>query len=401
MSEKFGFPVIDCDGHITEPLQVWTEYLDPAYRQAAAEHFCIQNTPDGAIWVVEEFMSPNAQQVALSYGERQAIAGTVTRAGAYFPGISLEEIGAKPLAGRMWGPSDVMNPGGFDGNARLKDLDLLGVDRTVIIPTFFAMVPGVKDPALAAALCRAYNDWVWDYCSADRDRLHPLAMLPVQDMELAKAELDRVVARGFHILGARPNPMAGHRLDEERWFPFWEALQETGFALIFHPFPTGELEGGTRWCAEAGIPELGETLAFTMDNIVTLGSLMFHGVLDRFPRMKLAFLESSCTWVPGILDRLDKRFYLLRRMTGEQPIQTLPSEIFARQCYISFEAAEHAAPALVELYPDNLIWASDYPHHDADPPEPAVRRMQEHHIPLDIEKKVMGANAARLFGIPL
>ncbi len=403
--EKFGYPVLDCDGHITEPLAIWTEYLEPKYREAAQEHFAIQNTPDGAMWTVEEFQGPRNPEMA-AYTQRlgrRAIGGMVCRGGAYIYGRSVADIAALSTEGEMWGPeSGFMNPGGFDPHARIKEMDEMGVDKAIIIPTFFAMAPGVKDPELAVALCRAYNDWVYDYCKPYPDRLDPLAMLPVQDFDAAVAEWERIAKKGFHIICARPNPMAGHPIFDPHWFPLWDRCQEGGVPLVFHPFPTTELEGGTRFCNTMGVPDLGETLSFTFDNIITVSGLIMHGVLDRYPNLKLALLESSCSWMPGILDRLDKRFYLFRKEMREMAgLKSLSTEIFKRQIYISFESAERAAAPLSPMLQDNLIWASDIPHHDADPPEGAVEQMNQLGISKDIQAKVMGQNSARLFGIPL
>ena len=399
-TEKFGYPVLDCDAHITEPLAIWSEYLDPKFRQEAQEHFAIQNAADGARWVVEEFMGPRTEAADGGRRGQGAGGGTVCRGGAYIYGRSVADIAALPTAGEMWGPeSGYMNPGGFDSSARIKEMELMGVDKAIVIPTFFAMAPGVKDPKLSAALCRAYNDWVYDYCEPYSERLHPLAMLPVQDLELAVAEWERIAKKGFHIICARPNPMAGHPIFEPYWFPLWERCQEGGVPLVFHPFPTGELEGGSRFCATMGVGGLSETLSFTLDNIVTVSGLIFHGVLDRYPGLKLAFIESSCSWLIGILDRLDKRFHLARQQWPE--LKSLPTEIYQRQIFISFEAAERGAAALAPLLQDTLIWASDIPHHDADAPEGAVEKMNKIGLPKDIQAKVMGQNSARLFGISL
>ncbi len=211
--EKYGFPVLDCDGHVTEPLAIWDEYLEPKYRDEAREHFSIQNTPEGVIWVVEEFEGPRAVQ---QYGgPRRLHPGRYVRTGAYRPGMTLQEIGRVDTHGMMWGPEHgFMNPGGFSSDARIQDLEVEGVDKAVIIPSFFAMVPGVHSAPLAAALCRAYNDWVYDYCASYPDRLYPVAMVPVQDLELAGKEFERAVGKGFRIAAARPS-RHGCREDEQ------------------------------------------------------------------------------------------------------------------------------------------------------------------------------------------
>jgi predicted TIM-barrel fold metal-dependent hydrolase len=300
----------------------------------------------------------------------------------------------------MWGPEHgFMNPGGFSSDARIQDMEVEGIDKAVIIPSFFAMLPGVHSAPLAAALCRAYNDWVYDYCASYPDRLYPVAMVPVQDLELAGKEFQRVAGKGFRIAAARPSAMAGHPVHDPYFFPLWEKLQEAEVALLFHPFPTTDLEGGGRFLHAMGLTYLSEALAFTLDNMVSLAGLITQGVLDRFPGLRMALIESSCTWVAGVLDRLDKRFYLQRDLLPG--MKTLPSEVFRRQVFISFEAAEQAAPLVAPLLQDNLIWASDYPHLDADPPAMAVEKMNRACIARELQAKVMGRNASRLFGIPL
>ena len=129
--EKFGYPVLDCDGHITEPLAIWSEYLEPKYREAAKEHFSIQNGADGAFWTVEEFEGPGAD-AAYSRGPGRGglTGGGICRAGAYRAGRTVEEIGNMPTDGEMWGPeSGYMNPGGFDPHARIKEMDEMGGDK--------------------------------------------------------------------------------------------------------------------------------------------------------------------------------------------------------------------------------------------------------------------------------
>jgi predicted TIM-barrel fold metal-dependent hydrolase len=402
--ELYGFPVFDCDGHITEPLAIWDTYLEEKYREPAKEHFAIVDIPPcGEVWVVEESFGPKSPTWQKAVAEGRKPQGVVARAGAYRPGRTPEGIALIDTSHlKRWAPDEgYMAPGGFDPHERIKDMDLEGIDKACIIPTFFAMAPAIKDPELAAALCKAYNDWALDFSQPYPDRFYPLCMLPVQDIELAAAEFQRVAGRGCKIACARPNPMAGHLVHEPYWYPAWELLQEANVPLLFHPLPTPDLAGGTGFINSMGLAGLADTFAFTLDNMVTMLGLIFHGVLDRYPRLKMAFIESSCSWVAGILDRADKRIHLFR--SSWPNLKSLPSEIFKRQLFISFESAETAVPALapLPLFQNNLIWASDYPHHDADPPAMAIKRMQAQGVPVDIQAKIMGTNAARYFGIPL
>jgi predicted TIM-barrel fold metal-dependent hydrolase len=131
-----------------------------------------------------------------------------------------------------------------------------------------------------------------------------------------------------------------------------------------------------------------------------MGRLLMGGVCERFPRLKLVFLESSGGWVPSILERFDEQvqaFPLEKRW-----LALLPSEYFRRQCWVSFEPEEWNLAACAErLGAERLLWASDYPHPEYH--EGIVDELRERLEPLAAadRARVLGANAVECYGLPL
>jgi predicted TIM-barrel fold metal-dependent hydrolase len=133
----------------------------------------------------------------------------------------------------------------------------------------------------------------------------------------------------------------------------------------------------------------------TLPVVAAFTSLLQGGTLDRFPRLKIAILESGGGWIAHWLERLDGKYGLVKAYT---PLSMRPSEYFQRQCWISVEPDEGTIPMMVELLgSDRFIWASDYPHVDAS--LGAVKTLKERiaSLPGEVQRKILGRNAARLY----
>jgi predicted TIM-barrel fold metal-dependent hydrolase len=134
--------------------------------------------------------------------------------------------------------------------------------------------------------------------------------------------------------------------------------------------------------------------------IVTMGRLLMGGVCERFPDLKLVFLESGGGWVPTQLERMDEQveaFPLERRK-----LSMLPSEYFKRQCWVCFEAEEWNLAACADfLGADRILWATDYPHPEYHPG--VVDELREHLAPLDdvARRKILGENAVAVYDLAL
>src|ERR1051325_9230797 len=208
-----AYNVVDADGHVLEPLDLWDRYIDPKFRDRAPRLF---KDKDGKERLVIE------EQVL---GSAQAGLGGAGAGGARQGGVASDTMGYKK--GKA---------GGFDPAARMSDMDADGIDAAFLFPTLGLFSGAIHDPELAAATCRAYNRWLADYCSAYPDRLFGVAMLPMQDVDLAVAEM-RFARKelGFKAAFIRPNPYHGNStINHPMYEPFWTAAEEVDMAVAFH-----------------------------------------------------------------------------------------------------------------------------------------------------------------------
>ena len=314
-------------------------------------------------------------------------------------------------------------PGGYDPDARVADMDRDGIDAAVVYPSlalFFGPldpIPALRDVAFVADCQRAYNDWVADYCRAQPHRLFAMAAVPLQDIDRAVAELERARERlGLCGVFIRPSAyIADLPLNHPTYDRFWAACQDLDAPVALHPGVHVDTPGACRkfdLVAESenmmvtnmavdelhGGSALGQAVGNTVDMIVSLGRLLMGGVCERFPRLRLLFLESGGGWIPTQLERMDeqvKAFPLERRW-----LSLLPSEYFKRQCWAGFEAEEWNLAACAEfLGTDRVLWASDYPHPEFHPDVVKQLRAAIAGLPDADQARILGENAVAAYGL--
>jgi uncharacterized protein len=288
--------------------------------------------------------------------------------------------------------------GAADLDRRLADMDAEGIDVQVLFGGLSIGVTSFADHGFALDFARAYNDWLLDrVCARAPDRLRGVATVPLQDPERAAGELVRAVGRG--AVGVTIPPVVGERnLDDPSLLPFFEAAADAGVALAVHSAPGMNLPlpGAGRFANYAQV----HCLSFPVDQMVAFTALAMGGVLDRFPALRVVFLESGVGWVPYFVHRLhehhEKRPELLPAMASD------PRTLVERgQCWFSFEAEEPLLATYVEhLGADSLVYSSDYPHWDSDFPGTVEEvRTSAKGLGDDVVAKVLGANAVRLYGL--
>jgi len=348
-------PAIDADGHVQEPPSAW-ERLDAEFRCYAPR---IAFDSQGRV--------------------RQFIGGELK------PHIPMPESG--------WDIPD----GGHDPKARLADMDEQGILRSLLFPTIGLMFAGLERTDVQVALCRAYNDWLYDYCGADRARLLGVAVVPQRDVQQCLVETRRAIETlGFRSVMLRPNPICGRTLGDPGWDPLWELLVELDAPLSIH-------EGTTQEVPQSGRDRFDN---FTMRHVcshpheqqIACTELIVGGVLERHPQLRAVFLESGCGWLPHWLERMDEHMDSWGHCTARLPLS--PTEYFERQCFISSDPAERTLESVASLVSDDVIvFASDYPHPDAIAAN-IVGRIADRDTLSDASKqKILFKNAIRCFGL--
>jgi predicted TIM-barrel fold metal-dependent hydrolase len=385
-----GFPIIDCDTHVLEPAAIWEQYLDPQYRVVARSAFWHETDSRGLT-------------VTLVNGApaRPLSPGGINRQAIWRPGMTAEEIGA--LDPHLPHP---LNPGASDARARLGDMDRLGVQCHILFPTLFAeYFPVVCNPDAAAALARAYNDWIYDFAQADPARLIPVAVLPLQDVSLARRELARVSERGFRRVFVRPAATGNRYPNHKAYAPLWQDLAAGDLTLCFHPSPGSTNPEWTslgtfveRVAANLRIGhDVSEAVAPAMDNATMLTALCFCGHMEEYPRLRLAFLHGGASWLPLALEKSETYLWLLSAI---QDVSLEPADVFfSRPSLVSFNSWESSVARQPDVFANVAAWGSRYPHHDASEPGEALALLDRYHVDDDTRAGLMGGNAARIFQI--
>jgi predicted TIM-barrel fold metal-dependent hydrolase len=370
-----GHRIVDSDGHLLEPADVFDGRVDPRHLERAPR---ILRDAEGR--------------------QGMSFDGTPPYTGGVFGlGDAVTPQGLRAPQGRQW---DEAQPGGFDPHQRIRDMDIEGIDAAVLFPTLGLFLPLVPDGEAMAAIARCLNDHAVDYCRPYPDRLFPVALLPLKDVDAAVAELQRVAALGFVGVTVRPNPdpHTQRKLDDPAYEPLWSAAEEAGLVVAVH-------EGVNPLISFAGIDRCQtmfdwHCVSHPFEQMLAMMTLVRAGVMERHPQLRFGFMESNCGWLPYWLERLDSNWHNLSWQVPE--IRRPPSEYFKRQCAITCEADEEAVGAVVSLVGDDrIMWASDYPHYDAEFPGAVAEMFSRPSLSDAVRSKVMAGNADTFFRLPV
>jgi predicted TIM-barrel fold metal-dependent hydrolase len=408
-----NFPVFDCDAHINDPLDIWDKYVEPEYRELVKQSYW--NTPGRAILNGRELVT----------GGHDVPRDAITINGITIGGPGADKRVQRRLMRMRLTPEQchyLDHRGAYDANERVKELDIMGIDQVLVIPTMMVnYFPFIENVDGAYALARAYNNWVRDWCNTAPDRLYPAALIPIQNPDYSIEELRRVAKLNFPVALVRPIDANGHYPNRIFWpsdkmanngyaplDPFFRTIEETGIVLGMHTFPAPiGIEREFPWSpgeliekagAATGKLVVSSTFSFIFEAMTWTAQVLLSGFLDRYPKLKMAVFESNASWLPELLDHCDLLFKLFAN-ERKHPAKRLPSEAFAQQCMVSFESDEKPVYRDWERFEQVGIWASDVYHHDASDAWTALRFMQDAEVPNSVQEKLMGGNARRFYGI--
>ncbi len=280
----------------------------------------------------------------------------------------------------------------------LEALELGGMERAVLYPTGGLAYGLVADPDAAVAICRGYNRYFDETFHKQTDRLHGVACLPTQDVDEAINELRLAKEMGF-AAGMLPAMAHGPVLGDDRYFPLYEEAQRLGMALAVH----SATQGLDRVGADAYDKFIAvHTYTFPASMMRQFTSVVFAGVAERFPNLRLGWMESGCTWLPFWLDRMDSEWS--KRGDVEAPrLSMRPSEAIGRApWYFHAEADESQIPMAVKvLGADKLFYASDWPHWDHEYPESLDEILDRDDVSDEDKRLIARENALQLYGMQL
>jgi predicted TIM-barrel fold metal-dependent hydrolase len=375
---KDGFRVIDADGHMMEPVDIWDRYVDKDFHdRRPIAHRTAYSDPSGGHWyeVSEGFphgFPPNKVRPA---PDPSQIADSRARFGDAFDN-------------------------GFPLDARLRHMDEDGIDTMVCFRSWgvIATWPTIGDPALQAALCRAYNNWATDYCADSSGRVRFVAEVPTVDIDEACREVKRLRNRKEIIAVSLSNPMADIDWSESTYDPLWEALVDADLAAAVH----GGIAQSTillPWVQRGPMQHIiAHAISFPFEAQLSMASLILGGALERFPHLRVGFYEANAGWLPWWLSRLDEHIEGRHNTMSQTRLRMLPSEYFARQCAVACDSDEGALVAAVDAMAGaNIVFNSDYPHPDSAFPG-SVATLLERDISDEAKRAILWDNSIVLYG---
>ena len=392
-AELDAIAIIDVDSHVTEPPDLWTSRVSVAKWGDRVPHVRANPVDGEQCWYVGD---TRLMGVASS-----ALAGFAD----FWP--------SRPKR------IEDTDPGSWQPHERLKRLSEYGIDSQVLYPNVLAFHTGalleLQDADLRLACFRAYNDFLVEFAGADPRRLIPLMMLPIWDIDACVAEMERcwnaghrgiVFAPEFEKVGL-PGISSGY------WDRIFDAAQALGLSINFHAGfagfsavefrQQGDVAGQDDETFRRGYAR-DSALVAQAGNSRNIAEITTSGLCDRFPTLNFVSVESGFGYVPFLVNALDWQW----KMTGVErkfPGATSPIEVFHRQIYATFWFESDLR--LLDGFADNVMFETDYPHPTSLAPGPAsyvdnpADMVRRHLAPLPVEiaRKVLHDNAARVYGV--
>jgi len=276
----------------------------------------------------------------------------------------------------------------------LRLMDESEISAAYLYPTSTGNVSRVREVDFAVALCTAYNNYVYDKFAKVSDRLKPVALISPQDPASAARELRRAVEKlGYRAGVIRTTGLRlplGHRFYD----PIYEEADRLGCAIAVHGTNGGEEVASGNFDSFIEV----HTVSFPVGIMAQFTSMIYQGVPERFPNLRLAFLEIGCTWLPYWLDRMDEHWE--KRGEVETPhLNRRPSDcVRDREIYFSLEAEETLLPETIRHVGDgHFLYATDIPHWDNEYRESLQRLRDREDLPAETRRKILRDNAAALY----
>jgi predicted TIM-barrel fold metal-dependent hydrolase len=368
------WPMVSADTHIIEPPDLWTTHTDKAFRDRAPS---VRREHDGDWWYIE--------------GER-----TLSFAGGAQSGDRFEN----PIELRSGAYFAEVRPGGYEPNAHLADNESDGVYASLLFPTEGLMLYRIADSALLSALARAYNDWLANFCAAAPQRLYGCAMVNIDDPADAIAEMTRNRKRGMTAALLPTQAPPGAPYTDPKYEPMWAASQDLDMPFCMHLGANRAPSSGHGEDIRAIRPSYFTVMDMPVRQ--SFADMIFAGVFDRYPNLKVGSVEHELGWLPFFLDRLDNTYTQRHGNKNYYRFKdgALPSDLFHRNGFASFQDDGLGIRERERIGIDGLMWGSDYPHTESTfPRSKQINGERLAGVPDGEQKKMLRDNARRILHI--
>lgn len=384
-----AIPVIDTDSHISEPPDLWTSRLSSAKYGDLIPHVVWDERRQMDRWVV---------------GEKR-LTGVSSWAMAGWPDYP-------PSHPPRYEDAD---PGAFEVGPRVERLDEYGVHAQVLYPNLLAFFSyaflALDDLGLRLACVEAYNDFLTDFSNAAPGRFIPLTALPFWDVDASLAEIQRCHDAGHKgvVFASKPERIGFPPLRDDHWAPVLELIQSLGSSVNFH-VGFQEMDEtdirGMIGMAKVRADYARDSAISMLGNSSAIADVIMSGLCERYPDLPFVSVESGFGWLPYFVEAMDWQ-WLNSGAAKEMPERLMPSEYFKRQIVGSFWFEQESIKRLIDLYPDNVMFETDFPHPTSLSPGPASSSLNPKDmieaslggVPEDIRRKVLYGTAARIYNL--
>ena len=389
-------PVVDVDTHLNEPAGTWDD-IDPAFRDRG-----LQMRQEGARrW--------------LCLGERKILPVRTTYVGEVDDARGLVEDDPdgyeKLIASRRitLSPEQERTHELRESDARTRTdvLAEMGITSALLFPSFGLFWPSiVDDPLLADANFTAWNNWVVRQTQVNPEQLLPVAQFSLNDVERTVAEIRRCKAIGMKGFFLRAVPYRELPWGDPSNEPIWTALEEANIPLLLHAAPIGPITPDPAWEKNLVQGHVGQPLQTFLNRAppleAAIANLIFEGVLERHPGLRIGVLEFGASWVPSFLQRIDFAGDFLgpRNRYMRDRLRMRPSDYFRRHVRVSAFWSEPLLWLFQSAGPEVFMFASDFPHPEGSDHavERAWRILDE--LPPHVITRFFSTNASELIGAP-
>jgi uncharacterized protein len=363
---------ISADSHVTEPGDCYLPRIDPRFRDRAP--VAVTDETMGAVMLIDR-------------GASRIPYGMVAAAGR-----PVDKIGPFQFVG--W---DELHPGGWDPVARLSEQERDGVAAEIIYPSVGMLLCNHPDADYKKACFDAYNLWLAEFQAAAPDRLIGVGQTALRSVAEGVADLEaihRLGLRGVMLPGYAACPDEGD-YDDPRWDPLWRAAVDLSLPVSFHI-----LTSRTDVTGHASFrgPKMNSFLGIIRGCQDIIGTLIFGGVFERHPDLKVVCVEADAGWVPHWMYRADHALNHHRGWLEHATLSRLPSEYFRENVYVTFQDDWVAFHMTEMVNHERLLWANDHPHADSTfPRSQEVLAEQTAHLPNNVRDDILWRNCARLY----
>ena len=370
-----SYRVVSSDNHVMEPPDLWTSRIEPKFRDRAPKIVRLGSGVDW--WHCDGYKVTNVE------AGTQAGVRFETPEKLVFDQDTFEDV----------------RPGGYIPEEHLKDLDIDGIDVSILYTTTGLILFSMPDSELLTSIFRTYNDWLAEFCSTFPKRLKGIAMVNMDDVQEGVKELERSANIGLAGAMISVYPPEGRSYDLPEYDPLWAAAQDLQMPLSLH-IGTNRLGPGQQF--QEVLSVIKPWFFANVDHWVrvSLGQMIFSGVFERYPKLQVGSIEHELSWVPHFLDRIDYTYTQRQIEVASYRFKEdmLPSDYFHRNVFLSFQEDALGTRDRHIIGVDNLLWGADYPH-----PESTFPRSREilDEILVDCTEeekaKIAGGNAARVY----